>query len=45
MEELYQLRSYLEEGRYPEALILLGELEEMSHEDKVNKLQLILAAQ
>jgi hypothetical protein len=38
MEELSELRTYIEQGRYPEALILLGEMEEMSHEDKVNKI-------
>jgi len=38
MEELYELRSYIEQGRYPEALVLLGEMEEMSREDKINKI-------
>jgi hypothetical protein len=38
MEELYELRTYLEQGRYPEALILLGEMEEMSYNDQVNKI-------
>jgi hypothetical protein len=38
MEELYELRTYIEQGRYPEALILLGEMEEMSYSDKVNKI-------
>jgi len=38
MEELYELRSYIEQGKYPEALILLGEMEEMSREDKINKI-------
>ncbi len=38
MEELYELRSHLEHGRYAEALILLGEMEEMSRDDKLNKI-------
>ncbi len=38
MEELYELRSYIEQGRYPEALVLLGEMDEMSYSDKVNKI-------
>jgi hypothetical protein len=43
MEELYELRSYIEQGRYPEALVLLGEMEEMSYSDKVNKIESFLA--
>jgi len=42
MEELYELRSYIEQGKYPEALVLLGEIEEMSREDKVNKINSFL---
>ena len=38
MEELAELRSYIEQGRYPEALILLEEMDEMSYSDKVNKI-------
>ena len=38
MEELLELRSYIEQGRYGEALILLGEMEEMSRDDKFNKI-------
>jgi hypothetical protein len=38
MEELAELRSYIEQGRYPEALVLLGEMDEMSYSDKVNKI-------
>jgi hypothetical protein len=38
MQELLELRALIEQGRYPEALVLLGELDEMSHEDKVNKI-------
>ncbi|MDQ3013688.1 MAG: DUF29 domain-containing protein [Acidobacteriota bacterium] len=37
MQELYELRAYIERGKYPEALLLLGEMEEMSREDKINK--------
>ena len=37
MEELYELRSYIEQGRYADALVLLGEMEEMSRDDKINK--------
>lgn len=42
MEELYELRSYIEQGRYPEALVLLGEMEEMSRDDKINKISSFL---
>ena len=38
MEELLTLRRYIEQQRYTEALDLLAELEEMSREDKVNKI-------
>jgi len=38
MEELYELRSYIEQGRYTDALVLLGEMEEMSRDDKINKI-------
>ncbi len=38
MEELWALRTAIEEQRYPDALFLLGELEEMSKDDKVNKI-------
>lgn len=38
MEELFELRAYLEQHRYAEALILLGEMEEMSKDDKINKI-------
>lgn len=38
MEELYELRKYLESGRYDDALLLLDEMEEMSRDDKINKL-------
>jgi Zn-finger nucleic acid-binding protein len=38
MEELFELRRYLEQQRYTEALALLGEMEEMSRDDKINKI-------
>jgi hypothetical protein len=38
MEELAQLRTAIEEQRYSDALNILGELEEMSREDKINKI-------
>ncbi len=38
MEELLELRKCIEEQRYPDALLLIGELEEMSREDKINKI-------
>lgn len=39
MEELFELRSHIEHGRYHDALILLGEMEEMSRDDKINKIR------
>ncbi|MGL5805781.1 MAG: DUF29 family protein [Xenococcaceae cyanobacterium] len=38
MEELITLRKYIEEKDYTKALELVGELEEMSKEDKLNKI-------
>lgn len=38
MEELTTLRKYIEEKDYIKALELVGELEEMSKEDKLNKI-------
>ena len=38
MEELLELKTYIEQGRYAEALTLIGELEEMSREDKIHKI-------
>jgi hypothetical protein len=38
MEELLELRKCIEEQRYPDALLLIGELEEMSREDKISKI-------
>jgi hypothetical protein len=37
MEELMELRQYVEQGRYADALVLIGEMEEMSRDDKINK--------
>jgi hypothetical protein len=42
MEELFELRTHIEKGRYAEALVLLGEMEEMSREDKINKIESFL---
>jgi hypothetical protein len=39
MEELQTLRSHIEQGNYQEALLLIGEMEEMSREDKVYKIR------
>jgi len=38
MEELSVLRQYIEQGRYADALLFIDELEEMSKEDKLNKI-------
>jgi hypothetical protein len=38
MEELLELRRYIEEKNYNKALEIVGELEEMSKEDKINKI-------
>jgi len=38
MDELAELRTLLETGRIEEALLLVDELEEMSREDKMNKI-------
>ncbi|MBI3801384.1 MAG: DUF29 family protein [Deltaproteobacteria bacterium] len=38
MEELYELRHYIEAGKYQEALGLLAEMEEMSRDDKINRI-------
>ena len=42
MEELFELRSHIEQGRYTDALVLLGEMEEMSKDDKINKISSLL---
>lgn len=38
MEELLELRQHILEQRYEDALDLLSEMEEMSREDKINKI-------
>ena len=38
MEELLELRAHIEQGRYGEALTLIGEMEEMSKDDKLHKI-------
>jgi hypothetical protein len=38
MEELLELRACLEQHRYADALNLVAEMEEMSREDKINKI-------
>ena len=42
MQELLELRSLIEQALYAEALTLLGEMEEMSREDKANKIGSLL---
>jgi len=42
MEELFELRNYIEGGRYADALYLLGDMEEMSRDDKINKIESFL---
>jgi len=39
MEELFKLRTCIKEGRYADALLLVGEMEEMSRDDKINKIE------
>lgn len=38
MEELYELREHIEQGRYADALTLLGEMEAMSRDDRINRI-------
>src|SRR5690348_7863503 len=42
MEELLELRAHIEHGRYAEALTLIGEMEEMGRDDKINKIESFL---
>ena len=42
MEELFELRSYIEKRQYNKALNLIGEMEEMSRDDKINKIASLL---
>lgn len=37
MEELFELRTAIEEHRYSDALRLIDEMEEMSRDEKINK--------
>jgi hypothetical protein len=39
MEELMELRDLITQRRYPEALHLLAEMEEMSRDDKINRIE------
>jgi hypothetical protein len=39
MEEILELRRSVEEGRYNDALMLIGEMEEMAKDDKINKIK------
>lgn len=39
MEELLELRAAIEQQRYTDAILLLGEMEEMSREDKIHKIR------
>lgn len=42
MDELLQLREHIEHSRYADALVLIGEMEEMSRDDKVQKIESFL---
>lgn len=42
MDELLELRTHIEQGHYAEALALIGEMEEMSRDDKINKIESFL---
>ena len=42
MDELQDLREHIEHGRYAEALVLIGELEEMGRDDKIQKIESFL---
>ncbi len=39
MEELLELKELIEKQNYPAALNLIGEIEEMSRDDKINKVE------
>jgi hypothetical protein len=43
MEELFELRSCIEQGRYADALSLIGEMEEMSKGDKTDRVRSYMA--
>jgi hypothetical protein len=38
MEEIIELKTFLEQQNYPAALTLIGEMEEMSKDDKIHKI-------
>jgi hypothetical protein len=38
MDEILQLREFIEAQRYQDALLLIGEMEEMAKDDKLNKM-------
>jgi hypothetical protein len=42
MDELQDLREHIEHGRYAAALTLIGEMEEMSRDDKIQKIEAFL---
>ncbi len=42
MEELLELREHIQLGRYTDALVLIGEMEEMSLDDKINRIESFL---
>lgn len=42
MDELQDLREHIEQGRYAAALTLIGEMEEMSRDDKIQKIESFL---
>jgi len=42
MDELNDLREHIEHGRYAEALVLIGEMEEMGRDDKIQKIESLL---
>ena len=42
MEEIAELRTYLEQGRYSDALTLVGVMDEMSRDDKMSYVEILL---
>ena len=42
MEELLELREHIQQGRYASALDLIGEMEDMSRDDKINRVESFL---
>lgn len=42
MDEFLQLREYIEHGHYTDALVLIGEMEAMSRDDKAQKIESFL---